>query len=299
MTSVEPEKASVETQIYPDFAFDFESGASFPLDAKVMTAKKMFQILRKESDEHTSLILQKLLDKHIYSRRSLTEAISSLLAAKVCSSDLDEQDLYEVFLKVLRKHRNVVACMVQDLEWCKEIDPATIFYLQPFLFFKGFHAVQLQRMSHALWTEGDEGDKMLALALQSRSAEEFSVDAHPGAVIKHAVLLDHASGIVIGETAAIGHHCYILHGVTLGATGKANVFDRHPKVGNRVKIGAGSMILGNIPIADGAVVGASAIVTVPVAEGETVVGINRILDVSAKQAAEARAADMDTWLYSI
>lgn len=207
MTSVEPEKASVETQIYPDFAFDFESGASFPLDAKVMTAKKMFQILRKESDEHTSLILQKLLDKHIYSRRSLTEAISSLLAAKVCSSDLDEQDLYEVFLKVLRKHRNVVACMVQDLvsqratafsylhsngntdvglqEWCKEIDPATIFYLQPFLFFKGFHAVQLQRMSHALWTEGDEGDKMLALALQvpSKKANRLTFPVSSSAVL--------------------------------------------------------------------------------------------------------------------
>lgn len=163
--------------------------------------------------------------------------------------------------QVLKTTPKIMSDMVKDLQWIQEIDPATHGLLQPFLYFKGFHAVQIQRIGHSLWVKNDKTDKMLALSLQSRCAEVFGVDAHPGAVLSHSICMDHASGVsdniflqspfpqllctqssscvhavtfllqvVIGETATIGHNCYILHGVTLGATGKAGTFDRHPKV---------------------------------------------------------------------
>ncbi len=166
---------------------------------------------------------------------------------------------------IVHAQRSDFLCgQVHDLIWIRKVDPATIGYLQPLLYFKGFHAIQVQRISHVLWATNNLRKKMTALALQSRMAEVFGVDAHPGARISHSVMLDHASGIVIGETASIGHSCYILHGVTLGATGKSSSFDRHPKVRNNVKIGAGAMILGNIALEDGVVVGAGAVVTIPV-----------------------------------
>ena len=159
---------------------------------------------------------------------------------------------------------SICVLQVHDLIWIRKVDPATIGYLQPLLYFKGFHAIQVQRLTHVLWATNNLRKKMTALSLQSRVAEVFGVDAHPGARISHSVMLDHASGVVIGETASIGHSCYILHGVTLGATGKSSSFDRHPKVRNNVKIGAGAMILGNIALEDGVVVGAGAVVTLPV-----------------------------------
>mmetsp|Transcript_56855 Transcript_56855/g.91990 ORF Transcript_56855/g.91990 Transcript_56855/m.91990 type:complete len:140 (+) Transcript_56855:137-556(+) len=139
---------------------------------------------------------------------------------------------------------------------------------------------------------------MVALALQGRGSEVFGVDAHPGAFISYAVMLDHATGVVIGETSTIGHSCYILHSVTLGSTGKGDAFDRHPKIGNRVKIGAGAKVLGNVCIQDDAFVGAGAIVTVNIKQGETVVGINRVLDRSI-QKANMNDSNKDTWLYMI
>jgi len=200
---------------------------------------------------------------------------------------------------VLQTTPKLMSDMCQDLKWIQQVDPATHGLLQPFLYFKGFHAVQIQRIGHSLWQKSNPTDKMLALSLQSRSAEVFGVDAHPGAELSHAICLDHATGVVIGETAKIGHNCYILHGVTLGATGKAGTFDRHPKVGNHVKIGAGAMILGNIPIENDVVVGAAAIVTVPVKQGETVVGINRVLSKEQKQSAEEAGRERETWMYDI
>jgi len=225
--------------------------------------------------------------------------MASVLAAKLCSEDHPQDLLYEKLFQVLQTTPKLMSDMCQDLKWIQQVDPATHGLLQPFLYFKGFHAVQIQRIGHSLWQKSNPTDKMLALSLQSRSAEVFGVDAHPGAELSHAICLDHATGVVIGETAKIGHNCYILHGVTLGATGKAGTFDRHPKVGNHVKIGAGAMILGNIPIENDVVVGAAAIVTVPVKQGETVVGINRVLSKEQKQSAEEAGRERETWMYDI
>eukprot|EP00802_Teleaulax_amphioxeia_P013766 Tamp_13820.p1 GENE.Tamp_13820~~Tamp_13820.p1 ORF type:complete len:260 (-),score=39.15 Tamp_13820:358-1137(-) len=259
----------------------------------------MMTTLREEAMQYLDVpMLRAQMQKHVLSRYSLSEIIASILASKICSPDLSEAQVFEVLVSVMRAHPQLQVNAIKDLEWCREIDPATVGFLQPLLYFKGVQAVLLQRIAHRLWVNGEQGKKMMALALQGRGSEVFGVDAHPGAVIKHAVMLDHATGVVIGETATIGYKCYILHSITLGSTGKGDRFDRHPKIGNRVKIGAGAKVLGNVRIDNDAFIGAGAIVTVNVKEGETVVGINRVLDTATKKA-NVNEQNQDTWLYTI
>ena len=107
----------------------------------------------------------------------------------------------------------------------------------PFLYFKGFHALQIQRVAHCLWCEGRES---LVLFLQNRVSSKFGVDIHPAAKMRHGIMLDHATGLVIGETAVVGNNVSILQSVTLGGTDKEDG-DRHPKVG------AGSAVLEDVP----------------------------------------------------
>jgi len=257
----------------------------------------MFQILKAEASALVSEeILNHHFSKHIFGRKSIASCLASVLTSKLANDVLKEESLYNLFENTFLANPKLVSDMVHDLLWIRKIDPATIGYIQPLLFFKGFHAIQVQRLTHVLWSTNKLQKMMIALSLQSRVAEVFGVDAHPGARISHSVMLDHASGIVIGETAAIGHSCYILHGVTLGATGKSSSFDRHPKVRNNVKIGAGAMILGNIALDDGVVVGAGAVVTNNVAKGETVVGVNRILSHSKAYATDD---DMGGWDFTL
>ena len=124
------------------------------------------------------------------------------------------------------------------------------------------------RIAHKLWTQDR---KILALLIQNRVSEAFAVDIHPGAKIGRGVLLDHATGVVIGETAVVGENCSILHGVTLGGTGK-QCGDRHPKIGDGVLIGAGTCVLGNITIGEGAKVGSGSVVLKDVPPHTTAVG---------------------------
>ena len=143
--------------------------------------------------------------------------------------------------------------------------------LQCILNFKGFKALQAHRIAHALWTKGASADQPVALWLQSRASQAWGLDIHPAATIAGGLMLDHGTGVVIGETATIGANCSMLHGVTLGATGKDG-FDRHPKLGENVLIGAGAAILGNIQIGDGCKIGCGAVVLKPLPPGVTAVG---------------------------
>lgn len=148
-------------------------------------------------------------------------------------------------------------------------DPATRRALEPLLYFKGFHAIQTHRLSHWLWTAGQRD---FALYLQSRSSEVFQTDIHPGARIGASVFLDHATGLVVGETAVIGDDVSILHAVTLGGSGKEGG-DRHPKIGAGVMIGAGAKILGNIAVGHNARIAAGSVVLRPVPPHTTVAGV--------------------------
>jgi serine O-acetyltransferase len=141
--------------------------------------------------------------------------------------------------------------------------------LAPFLNFKGFHALQAYRIAHWLWNQQRQ---LLAVHLQNRISEVFGVDIHPAARVGSGILFDHATGIVIGETAVIEDNVSMLHGVTLGGTGK-EIGDRHPKIRQGVLIGAGASILGNIEIGAGAKVAASSVVLDPVPPHCTVAGV--------------------------
>ncbi|QHO15465.1 hypothetical protein HN51_030900 [Arachis hypogaea] len=129
-----------------------------------------------------------------------------------------------------------------DLKAVKERDPACISHVPCFLNFKGFLACQSHRVAHKLWLQGR---KVLAVMVQNRVSEVFAVDIHPGTKIGSGILLDHVTGLVVGETAVIGNNVPILHSVTLGGTGKASG-DRHPKIGDGVLIGAGLVFWGTL-----------------------------------------------------
>jgi serine O-acetyltransferase len=148
-------------------------------------------------------------------------------------------------------------------------DPATSRFIDPLLYFKGFHAIQTHRLAHWLHLKGR---KDFASYLQSRSSAVFQTDINPAAKIGRGIFLDHATGFVCGETAVIEDDVSILHGVTLGGTGKENE-DRHPKIRHGVLIGAGAKILGNIEVGHCARIAAGSVVVKPVPHNVTVAGV--------------------------
>jgi serine O-acetyltransferase len=164
---------------------------------------------------------------------------------------------------------SIVDIAEADLKAVFERDPACKGYVQPFLFFKGFLALQTHRVAHWLYNEGRE---TLAFYLQSRSSELFQVDINPATRIGRGVFVDHGTGVVIGETAVIGDDVSMLQGVTLGGTG-ADRGDRHPKIGRGVLLGAGAKVLGNITIGDYAKIASGSVVLKPVPSGCTAAGV--------------------------
>ena len=168
--------------------------------------------------------------------------------------------LRELAIQAYRAAPELVDTAEADLRAVYERDPACKGYVQPFLFFKGFQALQTQRIAHWLWGQGRE---TMAFYLQSRMSEIFQVDIHPATRIGSGVFIDHGTGIVIGETAVIGDDVSLLQGVTLGGTG-AERGDRHPKIGRGVLLGAGAKVLGNIQIGDYAKVASGSVVLKPV-----------------------------------
>jgi serine O-acetyltransferase len=157
---------------------------------------------------------------------------------------------------------------LRDLAAVRERDPSATNLLRPFLYFKGYRAVQAHRISHVLWRQGRQD---AALLIQSRMCELWSVDIHPAAVLGGGLFIDHATGVVVGETAVIGNNCSFLHGITLGSSGKSDG-DRHPKLGNDVLVGCGAAILGNITIGSNAKIGAGSIVLRDIPCSVTAVG---------------------------
>ncbi|CAB9507922.1 Serine acetyltransferase [Seminavis robusta] len=176
-------------------------------------------------------------------------------------------------------HTMAEAVRLDALAVCDR-DPAVDSVLEVILFLKGFAALVAHRAAHYKWhlalatnNNGKRKKKksLVALWLQSQASAVFGLDIHPAATMGAGILLDHGTGIVIGETATVGDGCTLLHGVTLGGTGK-DMGDRHPKVGADVLIGANASLLGNIVIGDRAKIGAGSIVLGPIPSGATAVG---------------------------
>jgi serine O-acetyltransferase len=183
-----------------------------------------------------------------------------------------------------------------------ERDPACARFIEPFLYFKGFHAIQTHRIAHWLW---NNSHRDFALYLQSRSSDVFQTDIHPAASFGKGIFLDHATGLVVGATAVVEDDVSILQNVTLGGTGKESG-DRHPKVRRGVMIGAGAKVLGNIEIGTCARIAAGSVVLRPVAPNVTVAGVPARVIGTAVCSEPARSMDQilndlsyDTFTYMI
>ncbi|MDB5476541.1 MAG: cysE [Phenylobacterium sp.] len=205
----------------------------------------------------------------ILNHDELGDALSYQLARKLGDQELRGMTIRDICDEAYQSHPELLSIAEDDLKAVFERDPACKGYVQPFLFFKGFQALQTQRVAHWLWGEGRE---TLAFYLQSRMSELFQVDIHPATRIGRGVFVDHGTGIVIGETAVIGDDVSMLQGVTLGGTG-AERGDRHPKIGKGVLLGAGAKVLGNIEIGDYAKIASGSVVLRPVPAGCTAAGV--------------------------
>lgn len=205
----------------------------------------------------------------VLSQGCFAQALGSRLAQKLASPELDEDALFDVIGDAFDKDPDIVEAAGVDLVAVRDRDPACPDLLTPLLYFKGFQALQGYRVAHWLWRHDRTH---VARHLQSRISEVFAIDIHPAARLGRGILLDHGTGIVIGETAVVEDDVSMLHDVTLGGTGKERG-DRHPKVRRGVLIGAGAKIFGNIEIGEGAKVGAGSIVLDPVEPHTTVVGV--------------------------
>jgi serine O-acetyltransferase len=213
--------------------------------------------------------LASLMNAAILSHDSLAEALSFQIARKLGDAELAAMSVREVCEDAFARDPEIVAAAEADLLAVAERDPATKGPLQPFLYFKGFQALQGHRVSHWLWKQGRE---TLAFHFQSRMSELFQVDIHPAARLGRGLFLDHGTGIVIGETATVGDEVSMLHAVTLGGTG-AERGDRHPKIGRGVLLGAGAKVLGNIQIGDYAKIASGSVVLKPVPAHCTAAGV--------------------------
>ena len=196
-------------------------------------------------------------------------ALSFLLASKLDSPVVSSMAIREIIEEAYQADPTIIFAAETDIKAVRERDPACKSFSTPFLFFKGFHAIQGHRIANWLWNNDRHS---LAFYFQNQMSEKFGVDIHPAANIGQGIMFDHATGIVVGETTTIEDGVTMLHGVTLGGTGKDRG-DRHPKIRKGVLIGASASIIGNIEIGEGAKVGAGSVVMENVPAQVTVAGV--------------------------
>jgi len=227
--------------------------------------------LREEASVAASRepVLAELIQESILQCPTLESCLAHRLARKLGQHALSASYLNDLFEEILEIQPVIGLQARRDIMAIDQRDPASRGYLSPVLYFKGFHALTAHRVAHQLWITGRTE---IALYLQSITSQVFAVDIHPAARIGAGILLDHATGIVIGETAVVDDHVSMLHEVTLGGTGKERG-DRHPKVRQGVLIGAGAKILGNVEIGQCARVGAGSVVLRDVPPHVTVAGV--------------------------
>ena len=200
---------------------------------------------------------------------TLETAVVHRVAERLDHADVSAELIRQAYTDALEAESKIGEAFRADIVAVFDRDPATDRFIEPVLYYKGFHAIQTHRLAHWLWSQGR---KDFAYYLQSRSSAVFQCDIHPAARIGRGIFLDHATGLVVGETAVIGDNVSMLHGVTLGGTGKDHG-DRHPKIADGVLIGAGAKIIGNIEVGHCARVAAGSVVLTAVPHNVTVAGI--------------------------
>ncbi len=214
-------------------------------------------------------ILASFLHATILKHEELSCALSFHLSNLLGCPTVSALALREVIDEAFDNKPSLIEDAATDIAAIRDRDSACHECGTPFLYYKGFHALLTYRIANHLW---NTSRKELALFLQSRASSCFGVDIHPAATIGNGLMLDHATGIVIGETSIIKDNVSIMQSVTLGGTGKESG-DRHPKIDEGVLIGAGSKVLGNIRIGEGAQIGAGSVVLEDVAAHTTVAGV--------------------------
>lgn len=239
--------------------------------ASMSVADPVWRSIRSEAAEAASQepVLASYFYAHILNHSSFECAVSFQLASRLHSAAVESMTIREVVNEAMADDPCITEAMRADICAYVDRDPACDRYMLPFLNFKGFHALQAQRVSNWLWKQGRQS---LALYFQNQMSSEFGVDIHPGAIIGKGIMIDHATGVVIGETAVVGDNVSMLHGVTLGGSG-CQSGDRHPKIGNGVLISTGAKVLGNITVGDGAKIGGGSVVLNPVPAHTTVAGV--------------------------
>jgi serine O-acetyltransferase len=205
----------------------------------------------------------------VINHKSLEDAVIYRICERLDHPDMPAILLRQTFEAMSNENPEWRTIIRADIQAYYDRDPVCTRYLEPVLYFKGFHAIQTYRLASWLLKQGR---KDFALYLQSRSSSVFQTDINPAARIGRGFFLDHATGLVVGETAVIGDNVSILQGVTLGGTGK-EAGDRHPKIGNGVLIGAGAKVLGNIVVGDCSRIAAGSVVLKPVPRNSTVAGV--------------------------
>ena len=238
---------------------------------KLSSVDPVWSRIRAEAEEavRAEPLLGGVIHGSILHHPSLERALAYRFSLKLASAELSEQILREIADDAYASEAGLGIAARADLVAILERDPACHRLVQPILFFKGFQAIQAQRVAHWLWHQGRHD---LAYLIQMRMSEVFSVDIHPAARIGKGIMIDHAHSIVIGETAVVGDNVSMLHSVTLGGTGKEDG-DRHPKIGNGVLIGAGAKVLGNIQIGHCTRIAAGSVVLSDVPPCMTVAGV--------------------------
>jgi serine O-acetyltransferase len=231
----------------------------------------IWDLLRQEAvvEAEREPLLVSFLYSTILNHPTLESALAFHLANRLQSASMDSIQIMNLVLEALQNSPTFRRSMRADIIAVRDRDPACTCLPDVFLHFKGFHALQSYRVAHHLWKTNR---KTLAHYVQSQMSQNFQIDIHPNATILSGIMLDHGTGIVIGETAHVGYNCSILHHVTLGGSGKRGV-DRHPKVGNNVLLGAGATVLGNIEVGDGCQVGAGTLVIESLPQHSVAVGV--------------------------
>jgi len=239
--------------------------------AKTLKDDPIWQSIRSEAIENTQKepMLASFFHGIILNHRTIEDALSFHLASKLDSVTLPAITLRDLIDEAFTCDPEIGAAFRADIQAVYDRDPACRQFCTPFLFLKGFQSLQAYRVAHYYW---EQDRQPLALYLQSRISEVFAVDIHPAARVGKGILIDHATSVVIGETAVVEDNVSMLHEVTLGGTGK-EVGDRHPKIREGSLLTAGCKIFGNIEIGRGARVGGGAVVLDDVPPYTTVVGI--------------------------
>lgn len=223
----------------------------------------------------------------IIKHKSLSSSLSYILANRLMTVSMPAMAIRDVIDTVLADHPSIIEQVACDINAIITRDPAVSLYMVPLLYLKGFHALQGYRIAHKLWAQEQY---LLATFLQNQISITCQVDIHPAAQIGQGIMLDHATGVVIGETAVVEDNVSILQDVTLGGTGK-NSGDRHPKIRQGVMIGAGAKILGSIEVGEGAKVASCSVVLHKVPPHTTVAGIPA--KIVGKPRTQTPSIDMD------